>query len=169
MDISPKAPNNQDTICRPHEAQAEGRPKCGCFSFSEKGNKILTGANMEINSRAETVGKIIQRPSHLGIHSIYCHQTLSLLCIPRNDCWKEPDMAFSWEALSEPYKYRGRFSQSIIGLSVGSLVEELEKGLKELKGLRLHNNNNNINQADPPELPGRKPSTKEYTWLQLHM
>jgi hypothetical protein len=21
----------------------------------------------------------------------------------------------------------------------------------------------------PPELPGTKPSTKEYTWLQLHM
>jgi hypothetical protein len=28
---------------------------------------------------------------------------------------------------------------------------------------------NNINQPEPPELPGTKPSTKEYTWLQLHM
>jgi hypothetical protein len=27
----------------------------------------------------------------------------------------------------------------------------------------------NINQPDTPELPGTKPSTKEYTWLQLHM
>jgi hypothetical protein len=27
VDISPKAPNNQDTIHRPHEAQEEGRPK----------------------------------------------------------------------------------------------------------------------------------------------
>ena len=31
----------------------------------------------------------------------------------------------------------------------------------------------NINQPDPPELPGSKPPTKEYTWrdpwLQLHM
>jgi hypothetical protein len=24
--------------------------------------------------------------------------------------------------------------------------------------------NNNINQPDPPELPGTKPPTKEYTW-----
>jgi hypothetical protein len=29
VDISPTAPNNQDTIHRPHEAQEEGRSKCG--------------------------------------------------------------------------------------------------------------------------------------------
>jgi hypothetical protein len=33
-------------------------------------------------------------------------------------------------------------------------MQELEKELKEL----------NINQPDPPELPGTKPPTKEYTW-----
>jgi hypothetical protein len=32
--ISPKAPNNQDTIHRPHEAQEEERPKCGYFGPS---------------------------------------------------------------------------------------------------------------------------------------
>jgi hypothetical protein len=52
----------------------------------------------------------------------------------------------------------------VIGLSVGSPVEELEKGLEELK-----RKNNNINQPEPPELPGTKRSIKEYTWLQLHM
>ena len=31
MDINPKAPNNQDRIHRPHEAQEERRPKCGFF------------------------------------------------------------------------------------------------------------------------------------------
>lgn len=45
--------------------------------------------------------------------------------------------------------------------------------LKELKGFATHRKNNNINQPDPPELPGTKPSTKEYTWrkpgLQTHM
>jgi hypothetical protein len=34
VDISPKAPNNQDTIHRLHEAQEEGRPNYGCFSPS---------------------------------------------------------------------------------------------------------------------------------------
>jgi hypothetical protein len=34
-------------------------------------NKILTDANMEINYRAETGGKVIQRLSHVGIHPIY--------------------------------------------------------------------------------------------------
>jgi hypothetical protein len=52
-------------------------------------------------------------------------------------------------------------------------MEELEKGLKELRGFAPHRKNNNINQPDPPELPGTKPPTTEYTWrdpwLQLHM
>jgi hypothetical protein len=37
-------------------------------------------------------------------------------------------------ALTEPYKYRGGFSLPTIRLSTGYLIEELEKGLKELKG-----------------------------------
>ena len=44
-------------------------------------------------------------------------------------------------------------------------MEELEKGQKELKDLATHKH--------PPELPGIKPSIKEYIWwdpwLQLHM
>jgi hypothetical protein len=30
--------------------------------------------------------------------------------------------------------------------------------------LQPHRRNDNINQPDPPELPGTKPPTKEYTW-----
>jgi hypothetical protein len=52
-------------------------------------------------------------------------------------------------------------------------MEELEKGLKELKGFATHRKNNNINQPDHPELPGTKPSTKENKWrdpwLQSHI
>jgi hypothetical protein len=52
-------------------------------------------------------------------------------------------------------------------------MEELKKGLKELKGFATHRKNNNINQPDPLELSGTKPPTKEYTWrlpwLQPHM
>jgi hypothetical protein len=29
------------------------------------------------------------------------------LWMSRNACWKGPDIAISWEALPEPYKYRG--------------------------------------------------------------
>jgi hypothetical protein len=56
------------------------------------------------------------------------------LWMPRSACWKEPVIAVSWEYLPEPYKYRGGCSQPTIGLSVGCPTEELEKGLKELKG-----------------------------------
>jgi len=52
-------------------------------------------------------------------------------------------------------------------------MEELGKGLKELKGLQPRRKSNKINQPDHPELPGTKPVTKEYTWgdpwLQPHM
>jgi hypothetical protein len=47
---------------------------------------------------------------------------------------KEPDMAVSGEDRPEPFKYRGRCSQPTIGLSSGSPIEKLEKGLKKLKG-----------------------------------
>jgi hypothetical protein len=51
-------------------------------------------------------------------------------------------------------------------------MEELEKGLYELKGFATHKKNN-INQLDHPKLPGTKPPTQEYTWrnswLQLHI
>ena len=36
-----------------------------------------------------------------------------------------------------PNKYRGGCSKPTIGLSTGSPVEELEKGLKELKGFAV--------------------------------
>jgi hypothetical protein len=52
-------------------------------------------------------------------------------------------------------------------------VEELEKGLKELKGFATHRKNNNIDQQDHPEIQGTKLPTKKHTWrdpwLQLHM
>jgi hypothetical protein len=44
-----------------------------------------------------------------------------------------------------------------------SLIEELEKGLKELKGFVTHKKNKNINQIDPPELPETKPP------IRVHM
>jgi hypothetical protein len=53
--------------------------------------------------------------------------------------------------------------QPTIGLSVGSPIEDLEKGLKEQKGFATHRKNNNTNQPDPTELPGTKSSTLEYT------
>lgn len=54
-----------------------------------------------------------------------------------------------------------------------TLKEELEQGLRELKGFTTHRKNNNINQLDTPELPWTKPPTEEYIlgdpWLLPHM
>jgi hypothetical protein len=97
-----------------------------------RGNKILMGANTETKCGAETEGKVIQRLHHLEIHPVY--QTRTLLWMPRSACWQKPDIAVSWEVLPEPDKYRGKCLQPTTGLSMGSPMEELEKGLKELKG-----------------------------------
>jgi hypothetical protein len=47
--------------------------------------------------------------------------------------------------IQETYKYRGGCSQTTIGLSTGSPMEELEKGPKELKGFIAHRRNNHMN------------------------
>ena len=74
-----KAQNKQVTIHKPQEAQDEGGLKWGCFGFSVKGNKILTGAIKEAKCGAETEGKATQRLPYLGIHPINSHQTQTLL------------------------------------------------------------------------------------------
>jgi hypothetical protein len=54
-------------------------------------------------------------------------------------------------------------------------MEELEKGMKELKGFATPQEEQQYQTTrhPPPELPGTKPPTKEYTWrdpwLQPHM
>ena len=63
-------------------------------------------------------------------------------------------MAVSWEALAESDKYRGGCSQPTIVLCSGSLMEELEKGQKELGGLQPHVGSNSISRPGPREVPG---------------
>jgi hypothetical protein len=52
-------------------------------------------------------------------------------------------------------------------------MEELEKGLKELRGFAAPWGSNSVNWPDFPELLGSGQPTKEYTWrdprLQPHM
>ena len=86
---------------------------------------------METEIGVETEGKSIQKLSHVGLYPIYCHETQTLLWMPASACWQEPDRAVSWEVLPQPDKYR--CLQATIGLIKGSQVEELEKGLKEMK------------------------------------
>jgi hypothetical protein len=89
---------------------------------------------MGANYVAESEGKAIQRLPHLGIYTIYSHQTQTLLWMPRIACWQEPDKAVSWEALLEPDKYRGKCSQQTIECNTETPMEELKERLKELKG-----------------------------------
>jgi hypothetical protein len=53
-----------------------------------RGNKTLTGGNIEWKCGAETKGKAIQRLPHMGFNPIYSHQTQMLLEVPGNACWQ---------------------------------------------------------------------------------
>ena len=123
-------------------------------------NKILKGGSTETKCGVEIEGKAIQRLPHLGIHPIYRHQTQTLLQMPWSAWWQEPDTAVSREALPEPDKYRGRYLQPTIGLSMGPPIEVLKTELKELKEFATHRKKNNINQPDSLEFLGTKPPTK---------
>jgi hypothetical protein len=46
-------------------------------------------------------------------------------------------MAVPWEVLPAPGQYRCRYSQPTTRLSLGMPMEELQEGLKELKGIAI--------------------------------
>ena len=54
MDISPEAWNTQDTICKTHKTQGEGRPKCGHLDPLRRGNKIPMEGVTETECEAQT-------------------------------------------------------------------------------------------------------------------
>jgi hypothetical protein len=66
VDIIQIAWDTLNAIQRPHEAQEEGRPKCGCFSL-RRVNKIPMEGDTQTKFRK---GKPIQRLPHLGNHPI---------------------------------------------------------------------------------------------------
>jgi hypothetical protein len=51
-----------------------------------RGDKLLKGGYTETNCEAETKGMAIHRLLHLGIHSIYKHQTQTLFQMPKSVC-----------------------------------------------------------------------------------
>jgi hypothetical protein len=98
------------------------------------GNKIPMEGVSETKFGVKMKGWPIQRLPHLGDHPIITHQMQTLLHMPAGICWKDPDIAFSCEAMPVSGKYRSGCSQSSIGWNTRPPMEELEKVPKELKG-----------------------------------
>ena len=69
-----------------------------------RGKRILTGGIMGTKCGAQTKGKGIQRLPYLEIHPICSCKTQILLQMLGSSCWWEPDMAISWNSLSESEK-----------------------------------------------------------------
>jgi hypothetical protein len=86
-----------------------------------------------------------------------------------------PDLSYSKVAASSSQRYLHvkRRLHCFSGLRFPYIRLLIKSTSEELKELAAHRRNNNMHQRGPPELPGTKPPTKEYTWkdswLQLHM
>ena len=95
----------------------------------------------------------------------YClSQHPSQIQSPNPDTTVDANKCLLTEALTVPDKYRIRCSQSTIGLSTGSPMEELEKVPRELKGFATSQEEQQYETMCTPEVIGTKPPTKEYTW-----
>jgi hypothetical protein len=86
------------------------------------GNKIPMVGVSETKCGAKTKGWTIQGLPHPWVHPIISHQTQILLHMPARFCWKDPDIAVSYEAMSVAGKYRSDCSQSSIGWNTGPPV-----------------------------------------------
>ena len=106
---------------------------------------------MQTKCGTETVEKAIQRLPHLGIHPICSHQTQEVL----------DNGSLIW--LSSERHFQSLTNTAIIGPSVGSLMEDLENGLKELMGFATQGEKNSVNQPDHLDLLGTGLQTKQYT------
>ena len=88
MDISLESWNTQDTIHISNDAQDFGTAKYGYDTLVhlKRGDKIPTESDTETSCGADPEGKMIQRLPYLGIFSIYCYQTQTLISMPTSAC-----------------------------------------------------------------------------------
>jgi hypothetical protein len=89
VDISPKSQNTYDTENTQDTQEFTDHKKKEDQSVDasvllRRGNRILMGANIERSSGAESKEKVMQSLPHMGIHTIYHHQTQTLLWMPRS-------------------------------------------------------------------------------------
>jgi hypothetical protein len=73
---------------------------------------------------------------------IISHQTQTLLHMPARFCWKDPDIAVSYEAMPVPGKYRSGCSQSFIRWNTGPLMDKWSLFLiiwKMFSGFNMYN------------------------------
>ena len=69
-----------------------------------RGNKIPMEGVTKTKCYTETEGMTIHRLPHLGIHSIYNHQTQTLLNMSERYCSQDPDIALFCEVMPLPGK-----------------------------------------------------------------
>jgi hypothetical protein len=92
------------------------------------GNKISMEEGVtETTFRGEMEERTIRRLPHPEIHSIYNHQTQTLLHMPARFSSQDPNIAISGEVMPMPGKYRSGCSQSSTGQGTRSPMKDPEK------------------------------------------
>ena len=78
-------------------------------------------------------------------YPMWAHQTLRLSLMSYCACRQDPDIPVLWQGLPEADWDKHRYLQPTIGLRSGTHIEELGKGLKELRGIASSHRKNSIN------------------------
>jgi hypothetical protein len=176
VDISPVAPNTEDTIHRPCEAQEGGTPKCGCFSPSKKGKQNTLGSKYGDKVWNKDWRKDHPEMAPLG-DSCQIQSPKTDTIVDAKKCmltgaWYSCLLRGSARAWQIHRQMLTANHWTEYGVPNGR-VREKTKGSK--RGFQPHRKNN-INQPapppHPPELPGTKPLTEDmwrHPWLQLHI
>jgi len=148
---------------RPYEAQEDRMNKVWMPQYFLKGGtKIFLGGDLETKFGAETERMAIQSLPHLRIQCIYLYAVTK----PRQYWWSQEVHAVRRRIWLSPE----RFSQSVTITEVnvsrkplnweqGPQLEELEKVLKELKGLATSKE-----QYQPTRAPRDETTIQNCTW-----
>jgi len=123
-----------------------------------------------IKNGTDTKGKAIQKLLHLGFHPMSRYQTETLLLMSRCAYWQKPAIAIPWEVVPALDPYSCRYLQPTIRPCLGTPLEELGEGLKDLREFSPIRKTLSVYWT--PRAPKNKAKTKEYTWrepwLQIH-
>jgi hypothetical protein len=146
----------------------------GALVFLRKGDKILMGAIMETKVWSRDLRK--GHPKTWGSKPFTVTKPRQLSWMPRSACWQEPGIASPERLSARAWEIQRQKLAANHWTEHRVPSGEVRERTERAEGVCNHIARTIISTSQitpPPELPGTKPPTKEYTWrdpwLQLHM
>ena len=169
MDINLESQNTQDTTHKPRETGKEGRPKCGYLDPSFKGNQYTHGSSY----RDKVWGRDWRKgnpetapPGHLShIQSPNPDAIVDVNKFLLAGGWNSCSLSGSdsaWQVQKEMLTSTHLTEHRVPNEGAREKTQGVEGVFSSIGGTK------SMNQPVPPELPGTKPPTKEYTHGGTH-